>query len=60
VADGKLKVSLGGQTMTFVPYGKTEFRCVEQNSVTVGFKVGNGKTTGFVLDPGALAFTRKP
>ena len=57
--EGKLKVSLRGQNLTFVPYSQTEFRCVEQNTSTIEFKMTGKDVTGFVLDPGGQAFTRK-
>ncbi len=57
--EGKLKVSMAGQNLTFVPYSQTEFRCVEQNTVTIEFKMTGKDVTGFVLDPGSQAFTRK-
>jgi len=57
--EGKLKVSLRGQNLTFVPYSQMEFRCVEQNTVTIEFKMTGKDVTGFVLDPGSQTFTRK-
>ena len=60
LAEGKLKLTGRGQTVTLAPFSKTEFRAVEQSSSTVEFKMDGGKVTGFVLDPGAQAYTRKP
>jgi len=58
-AEGKLKVSLQGQNLSFVPYSTTEFRCVERDVMTLEFKMTGNDVTGFVLDPGGQVFTRK-
>ena len=60
VADGKLKLSVRGQTLTLAAFSKTEFRAAEQDVVTVAFRVENGKAVGLTIDPGNQVFTRKP
>jgi hypothetical protein len=60
VADGKLKLSLRGQTLTLSAFARNEFRAAEQETVTVAFRLENGRAVSLTIDPGNQEFTRKP